>query len=498
VNVVDDKVLRDRFARLQGDNDADWEDVRRRARRAPRLRGAVFVAVVVVALVATGFGLGGHLIGFFSEHGKPVPLGSLSAHDREDPVTSLCKRLGFSMHAGTVQTVCKDGNPTITQIANDGHEVHWLVRYPWGLTCVASGPASGTARIALVGCNLGARGESLVPTPQRPITIDSSIGSSLGNRRVRLLRVSGLAGEGVASVGLVTRSGEVLKTPVRHRAYSFRAIPIKDWVAVAAFDSAGKELYRKQLALPPAVIPAPARGFGHVQAPNPPRLPRGAPLQQASSSNASAAVYRSGVVVIRFTSLDTTAYRILSKSKIASPTCGKVAFGGHWEEIAGGGYAKMGPEVRYRMDARFGGFPRPPFDFCELSGFYGRYWDDEEGTRELVEVAFTPLGRRYLEERATARDLGYFVRTRRLERIRRAINQGQTPPSAAELAQMFGPRVVPLAGRSDVPPPGKIGVWTDGRVIVAKERASNGRLLFVTVDGVRIGANNLRNLAHVF
>jgi hypothetical protein len=504
VNVVDE-LLRDRFARLGGEDDADWDDVRRRARRGPG-RLAVLVAVLVVALVATGFGLGGRVIGFFSEHGKAVPLSSLSPHDRELLVTSLCTRLGFSRKAGDVRTVCRNGEPTIKQIANDGHRIHWLVRYPWGVSCVVSGRIGGylnsefgTSMIDTIGCNVGAPGERLVPTPKHPITVDLSIGSTPTNRSVRLLRASGLAGEGVARVGLVARNGETLKVDVRGRAYSFAAVPDKNWVAIAAFDASGKELYRKQLGLPPAetVMRAPPRTY-HVQAPNPPAVPRAAPLQQAESSNASADVYRSGVVVLRFTSLDTTAYRILSKSNIASPSCGKVAFGRHWETIAAGGYARMGPEVRVRIDSRFGGIPQPPFDFCEISGFYGRYWDDEQGTAELVEVAFTPAGKRFLLERATARDLGYFARTRRMERIRKAVHRGEAPPSAAALARLFGPRVVPLSSRLAPPPAGEIGVWTGRRLIVAKERAPNGRLLFVTIDGVLIGDNNIRDLAHVF
>jgi hypothetical protein len=505
VNVVDDNLLRDRFARLQGESDADWEDVRRRARRRPGRRVTVLLAVFFAALVATGFGLGGHLIGFFSESGKPIPLSSLSASDREVLVNSLCKRLAFSSHAGNVQTVCEDGEPTIKQIANDGHQVHWLIRYPWGLTCIASGPVGGfrtshgRSRVGLVGCNLGAPKERLVPTPDRPITVDLSIGATRRNPKPRILRASGLAGEGVAVVGLVARNGEVVKTPVRGRAYSFGAIPTKDWIAITAFDASGKELYRKKVELPPpVVIRATPRQPGKVQAPNPPALPRGTPLQHAVSATATADVYRSGVVAFRFTSLDSTAYRILAKSNIATPTCGKVAFGRHWETIAGGSYARMGPEVRVRMDARFGGFPRPPFDFCEISGFYGRYWDDEQGTRELVEIAFTPVGRRYLDERATARDLGYFVRTRKLERIRKAVHRGERGPTAEEIARLFGSRVVALPSRGAAPPSGKLGVWTDGKSIVAKERAVNGRLLFVTVNGVFIGYNNLRNLAHVF
>jgi len=142
--------------------------------------------------------------------------------------------------------------------------------------------------------------------------------------------------------------------------------------------------------------------------------------------------------------------------------------------------------------------PSPPFDVCEISGTYGRYWNDEEGTHELVEVPFTPIARRFLAERATARDLAYFIRTKKLHRIRLAIHRGDPAPSAAELAGIFGERVVPLTSRYASAPLGKIGVWSDGKLIVASELTPGGRRLYVTVRDVFIGANNIRDLSFAF
>jgi hypothetical protein len=142
--------------------------------------------------------------------------------------------------------------------------------------------------------------------------------------------------------------------------------------------------------------------------------------------------------------------------------------------------------------------PSPPFDLCQVSGTYGRYWNDEEGPHEIVEVPFTAIGRRYLGERATARDLAYFVRTKKLHRIRLAIHRGEAGPTAEELARIFGPRVVPLASRQASAPPGKVGVWTDGKIIVASELTPGGRRLYVTVRDVFIGANNIRDLSLTF
>jgi hypothetical protein len=171
------------------------------------------------------------------------------------------------------------------------------------------------------------------------------------------------------------------------------------------------------------------------------------------------------------------------------------------KSIGGGANAHVGRTMGARLGnfgGAIGGMPSPPFDVCQISGTYGRYWNDEEGPHELVEVPFTAAGRRYLAERATGRDLAYFLRTKKLMHIRRAIHRGDPAPSADELARIFGERVVPLAGRNAVAPAGKIGVWTNGKLIVASELTPAGRRLYVTARDVFIGATNIRGLSLTF
>jgi hypothetical protein len=222
---------------------------------------------------------------------------------------------------------------------------------------------------------------------------------------------------------------------------------------------------------------------------------------------AVADVYPNGVVELRFNSTSSDAYRRLVRSSHASSDtaavgCLKVAFsGGRWDAIGGGSNAHVGQTMGARLGNNggpIGGMPSPPYDVCEISGTYGRYWNDEEGTHELVEVPFTEIGGRYLDERATARDLAYLLRTKQLMAIRRAIHRGEPAPSAGELARIFGERVVPLASRNAAPPAGKVGVWTNGRLIVASELTPAGRRLYVTARDVFIGATNIRGLSLTF
>jgi hypothetical protein len=507
VNATDERVLQHRFEKLAGPDDADWGDVRGRLRRRRR-RTLALAAALAAGLVAAGFAVGGPVVGLFDVHGKRIPLDSFSPRDREALTTFLCPHLELRTPPGRApQALCLDGRPTIEEIANDGVEVHWRVRYPWGLTCLASGPVGGyhdpnfgDHKIGGLECSASSS-KKLVPTPEHPITVEVAAGASRADPEMRVLWVRGLAGEGVEKVQLVAENGARLPITVRGHAYSLKHVPHGRWTAIVALDGSGREVYRESL--PGGTQP---HAVGPPKAPPPlhPRRARpvGEPVQHASTRVASVDAYRNGVAVLRFASPPGEAYRRLAgegRHEI-DVECAKVAYGaGRWESLGGSGNAS----VARRMVARIEGYVRgravsPPFDYCEVGGIYGRRWTTPAGAHELVEVPFTALGRRYLDERATARDLAYFVRGTKMQRLRRSIHRGEAAPSAAGIARLFGERVVPLASPDGSAPAGKVGVWTDGRIIVASELAPGGRRLYVTVRGVRIGATNIRDLAFVF
>jgi hypothetical protein len=52
--------------------------------------------------------------------------------------------------------------------------------------------------------------------------------------------------------------------------------------------------------------------------------------------------------------------------------------------------------------------------------------------------------------------------------------------------------------RGGTAPNGKVGVWSDGKLIVASELTPGGRRLYVTIDALRIGANDIRDLSFVY
>jgi hypothetical protein len=128
---------------------------------------------------------------------------------------------------------------------------------------------------------------------------------------------------------------------------------------------------------------------------------------------------------------------------------------------------------------------------------YGLRWNDARGMHGAVEVAFTPLGRRYFDERAAAQDLALFIRTPQMRAVRNGMTNGRVP-TGAQIAALFPSRVVGLAARADSADP-NIGIWTNRKnLIVVSRRAEDGRRLYVTLRDGRFGPNNLVGLKHLY
>jgi hypothetical protein len=508
--------VHDRFERLNNaHDDSDWSEVLRRAHGRRRVAALAIAAsvVFVTLIVAPGIGLGGRIVGLFTGPGKRVPLRELAPNDRRLLVTSFCRHVVLAQPPGQApHTKCVDGSPAVHEIANNGRRAYWKIVYPDGLVCVASGLARihrddlfGDQQIEEVGCGSPA---NLLPSPTHPITTQIGVSLSPRTGESRITHVDGLAGEGVAKVALVDEREFAFETPVEGRQYALTGSPDKDWVAVVAYDSSGTEIYRKPL--PATHLPIypqhPKRVTENPPSPRPPPPPTGNPIQHTRVDGATLDVYGSGVVVVRFTS-ERGPFAFLREHGAArdgvSLECGFVAFGaGRWATYSWGATRPFGREVRANIASRppaRGGGPDPPYDACSIRGHYGRRWDEHVGYRNAVEFPFNPTAGRFFDEQAAARRVAYFVRSPKIREIRRDLKAGETAPSSAAIAERFDESVVGLSNRDEAPPPGKVGVWSDGKAtIVASEQADDGRRIYVTLDHGRIGQRNTQDLAFVF
>ena len=499
----------DRLVEPFDDEAGDWGDVMHRvaARRSRFTRRALLAgALALAALVLTvPLGLASHIVGLFRAEGKPVPFASLSRPDH-DALVSMCRKVELVTPPGKApESRCGEGEPKIEEIARNETRVYWKVTYLKQFPCVASGPVRprrdsfgrGRSQIGMMGC-----GPNVFPTPKRPITVDAAMSFGRGDRHARLTRLSGLAGDGVASVGLVDNQGESLKEEVEGHTYDFGEPPNRLWTAVVAFDDADKEVYREPLQL---------EGFGRritqprvmkVRRPPPPPIPKSLPIQHAEHEGATVDVYRNGLVVVRLVSTPKRTSEVLrpaGSDRRVPISCSRLAYGnGEWRAIGMGSYGWFGREMRATTSSPGGG-TTPPFDECHVAATDGRRWNDSRGMHWPLEFAFTPRAAHFFSQRAVARDLSRFLHTPQMRAIRKDMAAGRPLASGAELARRFPSRVIGLANRTDSAPQGSLGIWTDGtdRLVVSR-RAADGRRMFVSLlAGGRIGPHNLAGLTFV-
>jgi hypothetical protein len=505
--------------RFEGD-EGDWSDVMARALAPPTRERHVSRALLLAAAflvlalaLAVPFGVAGRVIGLFKDEGKPVPVASLTRADRDALVISMCGNVRLVTPPGKPpEKQCASGDPEITEIANDGTRLYWKAVFPNGMECLASGRVRGyrenggrRSHVGMIGCGSNS---NLFPNPKRPITVDATISLSRGERRLHLFGASGLAGEGVATVGLIEKNGNVLKTEVDGRTYDFARPPNREWDSIAAYDGSGKEVYRESLHLDLVAPPFTPKGPAKPPRAKPlPPLPKQEPVQHGEVPGATVDVYRSGLIAVH---LDTSErpYELLrpgQRDPRVGVACSDVAYGaGHWATLGGGSYGTFGPEIRTavgfvsRVQPR-GEEPRPPFDLCPMRGRYGLRWNDPRGMHGAVEVAFTPLGRRYFDELAVSQDLALFMRTPQMRAVRKRMARGHVP-TGTRIAALFPARVTGLAERTETADSANIGIWTNRKnLIVISRGAKDGRRLYVTLrDRGVFGPNNLAGLKHLY
>jgi hypothetical protein len=119
----------------------------------------------------------------------------------------------------------------------------------------------------------------------------------------------------------------------------------------------------------------------------------------------------------------------------------------------------------------------PPYDGCEVQAAYGRTWPDRFHSHAAVEIAFSARARRFFADRAAARDLALYVRSRR--------HHG-----------LAGVRSIPSVGAPL--PADTIGHVRAGVETTYVERSTTGRRFTVVVRANKIVRENVKPYALVF
>ncbi len=121
--------------------------------------------------------------------------------------------------------------------------------------------------------------------------------------------------------------------------------------------------------------------------------------------------------------------------------------------------------------------PGAGYDGCEAEGAYGHTWPDRFSSHSTVEIAFTSRGRRYFADRAAARDLALYVRSRHLHGL----------AGIRRLRSTFTPL-----------PSDTIGYVPRGGTTTYVEQSTTGRRFFVILRGDKVVSENVKPLGFVF
>ena len=216
-------------------------------------------------------------------------------------------------------------------------------------------------------------------------------------------------------------------------------------------------------------------------------------IQHRAAQGVAVDVYSSGLAVFDLRRTEPKARRLLTGPSGLTYGCLHAHFArGVWRT---GEYALSGRFAR-RLRFRWRGVVGP-YDGCELGGLYGHRWWDQWGTRNAVEIWLTVRGRHFFNDRAAARDLAYFVRAGRVQRIRLSAN----PRAGLErFMRRYPGRVVELASPRGKAPRDTIGFWIGERRLVFTVTSSTKRRFFVvaTRGTLKLPIKNLGDLAFVF
>ena len=208
--------------------------------------------------------------------------------------------------------------------------------------------------------------------------------------------------------------------------------------------------------------------------PSPPKPP----LQHGSGDGASVTVGANGVAIWRTGGVSRERARLLRGSYKVSYTCFRLtrvfgfadirarAIDGAFAPQAAVGYVRLGR----------------PIDGCDIAGGgYGHRWPDRFRSHSPVGIPLTPRGRRFFTDRAAARDLALFVRSRRTQQIRKL--------NGAAFEREF---------HRHYPRPGGIRYTLTERGVTFTETSSTGKRFEVVVRDGRIAGQNLNPYAVVY
>jgi hypothetical protein len=248
--------------------------------------------------------------------------------------------------------------------------------------------------------------------------------------------------------------------------------------AITLYSSSDKILGSESFA---PFVPLPPRSHPpHAPIINPTHsvAPPAAPFQHASAKGVTVLAGHNESVRFDLRSLDASLRPLIRRG--AGFVCARLTREFGIFTVRGSGYPRaLAPEVTLRYSG-----VGTPYDFCEIQGQYGHRWPDRFASHSAVEIPFTAKGRAFFADRAAARDLALFIRSREMHRLRKQSGDAL----ARALRQTYGAKF--SRSHIEFEPSARGGVFS--------ERSETGKLFRVVIEDGRITRQNLKPYAFVF
>jgi hypothetical protein len=275
--------------------------------------------------------------------------------------------------------------------------------------------------------------------------------------------------------------------PIAAGFYSYD-IPVAHWtkahrlLRLRLYDAHGRMLGGQSFPFTHAPLPHP-RLPTHISTPaarvlpTQPPVPPAQPVQRGSAAGFAVVVGRNGSV--QFTQTGTTPVLRRLDGHSAGYSCFRLTREFGIFTVRGDGEGgRFAPSVGFALS----GVGRP-LDGCEVQASFGRRWPDPIGDHAAVEIPLSAAGRRYFADRAAARDLALFVRSRRMHTLRREHGNALLRDVRAAYPALAHSRI-------------RIAPTSTGAVY--SETSPTGRRFSVTVSHGRIAKQNLKPYGFVF
>jgi hypothetical protein len=486
----------DRLVPSFADEPSDWADVLERAghrrsrtwRRHPRRTLAVALALVLIALLATpAFGVQSYVLHLLGR--KNVSFAESPSASNVVKKQFLDLPLGAPVRFAPSVVAAQTRVVATFTIAGRSRKL-WVAPTRTGGYCFMFERSLGGCRRTRSERSIGTRAQFGVTyqggSPKRGVneTIVTRVGGD----------VTAPAGAEITATYADGTTEDIpfvwVTRPIAAGFYTYD-IPTAHWnekhrlLALTLTSARGRELGRQTFPYerhPRRVGPPPLPPVGTPKQrvlPTKPDVAPSAPIQQASADGFAVVVGRNGSV--QFTQVGETPILRELHGRSAGFSCFRLTreFGIFTVRGFGQG-GRFGPNVGFSLNG-----VGMPVDGCQVEASIGRRWPDRLHNGAAVEIALTSAGRRYFADRRAARDLALFVRSRRMQRLRRE----PAVTARSDILAAFGRQLATSPIRIEA---------SNAATLVFTELSSTGRTFEVTVSNGQIAAQNLKPYAFVF